>query len=58
METRNFRTVYVRRGGGGGIGVWAFFSFMYFLTTDGILPLDKWEFVWRFLAGPINFLFP
>ena len=57
MLTRNSRTVYVRRGGS-GIGIWAFFSFMYFLTTEGILPIGKWEYIWRFFAGPINFLFP
>ena len=43
--------------GGGGFGLWAFFSFMYFLTEPNVLPLGKWEYVWRFLAGPINFLF-
>ena len=58
MLTRNSGTVYVRRGGGSGIGIWAFFSFMYFLTTEGILPIGKWEYIWRFFAGPINFLFP
>ena len=43
--------------GGGGLGIWTFFSFMYFLTTADVLPLGKWEYVWRFFAGPINFLF-
>ena len=43
--------------GGGGIFLWTFFSFMYFLTTPDVLPLGKWEYVWRFFAGPINFLF-
>lgn len=37
-------------------GVWGFFSFMYFLTESNVLPLGKWEYVWRFFAGPINFL--
>jgi len=43
--------------GGGGMFLWTFFSFMYFLTTADVLPLGKWEYVWRFFAGPINFLF-
>ena len=58
MLTRNSRTVYVRRGGGSGIGIWAFFSFMYFLTTEGILPIGKWEYIWRFLPGPSISCFP
>jgi hypothetical protein len=43
--------------GCGGAFLWTFFSFMYFLTTADVLPLGKWEYVWRFFAGPINFLF-
>ena len=46
-----------KRYRGGGMSLWFFFSFMYFLTTPGAIPLGKWEFVWRFLIGPINFLF-
>jgi len=45
------------RGGVGAFSIWAFFSFMYFLTTPDVLPLGKWEFVWRLFARPINFLF-
>ncbi len=45
------------RGGAGGLAIWTFFSFMYFLTTPDVLPLNKWEYAWRFFAGPINFLF-
>ena len=45
-------------GGVGGVGVWTWFSFMFFLTTEGLLPMSIWEYVWRFIAGPINFLFP
>ncbi len=45
-------------GSSGGIGLWAFFSLMYFMTTPGVIPLGKWEFVWRFIVGPINFLIP
>jgi hypothetical protein len=44
-------------GGAGGLSIWIFFSFMYFFTAANVLPLGKWEFVWRFFAGPINFLF-
>ncbi|MFC1935769.1 hypothetical protein ACFLX9_03295 [Chloroflexota bacterium] len=58
MKYRGNGTVYARTGGGGGIGAWVFFSFMYFLATADVLPLGKWEYVWRFFAGPINFLFP
>ena len=55
---RNRRNGTVHTGtGGGGMAVWVFFSFMYFLTTAYVLPLGKWEYVWRFFAGPINFLF-
>lgn len=37
--------------------VWLFFTLMYFFTEPGAFPLGKWEFLWRFLAGPINFAF-
>ena len=37
--------------------IWLFFTLMYFFTESGALPAGKWEFVWRFLAGPFNFLF-
>jgi hypothetical protein len=30
---------------------------MWFFTEDNVIPVGKWEFVWRFLAGPINFAF-
>ena len=42
--------------GGGGIGLWAFFSFMYMFTSHDVNPMDKTEFLWRFFAGPLNFL--
>jgi hypothetical protein len=32
-----------------GSGLWLFF------TEDDAIPVAKWEFVWRFLVGPINF---
>lgn len=37
--------------------IWLFFTLMYFFTNEGAFPIGKWEFVWRFLAGPFNFLF-
>ena len=40
-----------------GSSLWLFFTLMYFFTEDNALPVGKGEFVWRFLAGPINFLF-
>ncbi len=40
-----------------GSGIWLFFTLMWFFTEPDALPVGKWEFVWRFLAGPINFLF-
>ena len=40
-----------------GSGLWLFFTLMWFFTEDGAIPVGKWEFVWRFLAGPINFAF-
>jgi hypothetical protein len=50
------------RDGCGCLGIptsslWLFFTLMYFFTESGALPVGKWEFVWRFLAGPINFAF-
>ena len=35
-----------------GSGLWLFFTLMWFFTEDDAIPLGKWEFVWRFLAGP------
>lgn len=35
----------------------AVFTLMHFFTEPGAFPLGKWEFVWRFLAGPINVAF-
>ena len=37
--------------------IWLLFTLMYFFTEDGAFPVGKWEFVWRFFAGPFNFLF-
>jgi hypothetical protein len=30
---------------------------MWFFTEPDAIAIGKWEFVWRFLAGPINFAF-
>lgn len=38
-------------------GIWLLFTLMYFFTEEGAFPTGKWEFVWRFFAGPFNFLF-
>ena len=38
-------------------GIWLFFTLMWLFTEEGAIPIGKWEFVWRFLAGPINFIF-
>ncbi len=43
-------------GSAGGLGIWGFFSMMYIITSDTVYPIDKLEFFWRILAGPINFL--
>ena len=40
-----------------GSSLWLFFTLMYFFTEESAIPLGKWEFVWRFFAGPFNFLF-
>ncbi len=40
-----------------GSSIWLFFTLMYFFTTEGASPAGKGEFVWRFFAGPFNFLF-
>lgn len=60
-DSRGEYTVWVRRRSGCfGIpvsGIWLFFTLMYFFTESDALPVGKWEFVWRFLAGPFNFLF-
>lgn len=37
--------------------VWLLFTLMYFFTESDALPVGKWEFLWRFFAGPFNFLF-
>ena len=37
--------------------IWLLFTLMYFFTEADALPIGKWEFVWRFFAGPFNFLF-
>lgn len=40
-----------------GSSLWLFFTLMYFFTEAEAIPTGKWEFVWRFFAGPFNFLF-
>ena len=40
-----------------GSTVWLFFTLMYFFTEQEAIPTGKWEFLWRFFAGPFNFLF-
>ena len=40
-----------------GSTLWLFFTLMYFFTEQEAIPAGKWEFVWRFFAGPFNFLF-
>lgn len=37
--------------------IWLLFTLMYFFTEPDAQPVGKWEFLWRFLAGPFNFLF-
>ena len=37
--------------------IWLLFTLMYFFTEADALPIGKWEFLWRFFAGPFNFLF-
>lgn len=37
--------------------IWLLFTLMYFFTETDALPIGKWEFLWRFFAGPFNFLF-
>ena len=59
---RGFRRVTTRREGCGclsipGSSLWLFFTLMYFFTEDEAFPTGKWEFLWRFFAGPFNFLF-
>ena len=40
----------------GGLGLWTFLSLMYILTHE--LPMNSWyEYLWRMLAGPINWAF-
>jgi len=39
-----------------GMGFWEMFFLMYIHTSDTVAPVDKMEFFWRFLAGPLNFL--
>ena len=45
-----------RKSSGGGLGFWGFFALMYLFTSDTVEPIDKLEFFWRMLAGPLNFL--
>jgi hypothetical protein len=40
-----------------GSTVWLFFTLMWFFTEADAIPVGKWEFFWRFLTGPINFIF-
>ena len=40
-----------------GSTIWLFFTLMYFFTDSDAIPVGKWEFLWRFFAGPFNFLF-
>ena len=47
-----------KKGSGttGGGSIWLFFTLMYLFTSDTVAPVDKLEFFWRSLAGPLNFL--
>ena len=36
--------------------IWTMLSLMYLLTFDTVEPLGKLEFLWRFLAGQLNFV--
>ena len=40
-----------------GSTLWLFFTLMWFFTEADAFPVGKGEFLWRFLAGPINFGF-
>ena len=40
-----------------GSTLWLFFTLMWFFTEPDAVPVGRWEFVWRFLAGPVNFAF-
>ncbi len=40
----------------GGIGIWSLLALMYMFTSDTVEPIGKIEFIWRMLAGPLNFL--
>ena len=60
--TRGPRRIMSSRPGCGclsipGSSLWLFFTLMDFFTTESAIPTGKWEFVWRFFAGPFNFLF-
>ena len=46
----------VRKEGSGGALVWMWIALMYFFTSDTVEPLGKFEFFWRTVAGPFNFL--
>jgi len=35
---------------------WNFWFFMYLFTSDTVHPINKVEFLWRSIAGPLNFL--
>ena len=37
-------------------GLWTLVAMMYILTSDTVEPYGKVEFLWRILAGPLNFL--
>ena len=52
----NRRRTTVSKGGSGGLGIWSFFGLMYLLTSDTVEPFGKWEFFWRMMIGPFNFL--
>ena len=60
-DSRHDRKGRARRGSGclsiPTSAIWLLFTLMYFFTEDDALPVGKLEFFWRFLAGPLNFLF-
>ena len=60
-ESRPERQERTRRGSGclsiPTSLVWLLCTLMYFFTEEIAFPISKWEFVWRFFAGPFNFLF-
>ena len=50
------KKVGASNSGCGGFGFWMFFGLMYLFTSDTVEPIGKFEFFWRMLAGPFNFL--